>query len=158
DLRARRTAGLPGGHPRGSRKMRRGTQAKPSRVCPLEFWMRLEPPGKGRHSTRTPPRTIWITGRVTSIRLEPAFWQWLREIAMECGLTTKALIEGIVVDKNPHWPLTSALRHYIAEYFRNRDLGPHVVLVDQLRGTRRAHRTQEAARSRRMAARAQARS
>jgi predicted DNA-binding ribbon-helix-helix protein len=120
--------------------------------------MRLEPPGKGRYSTRTPPRTIWINDRVTSIRLEPAFWQLLREIARECGLTTKALIEGIIDTKTEHWPLTSALRLYIAQCFRNRDIGPYVMLVDQQRGTRRAHRKQEADRSRRMAARAQARS
>jgi predicted DNA-binding ribbon-helix-helix protein len=82
----------------------------------------------------------------------------LREISCECGLTTKALIEGIVVTKSPHWPLTSALRLYIAQYFRNRADGPHYMLVDQLRGTRRAHRKQEEARSRRMAERAQARS
>src|SRR5262245_61674467 len=111
--------------------------------------MRLEPPGKGRYSTRTPPRTIWINGRVTSIRLEPVFWGWLREIAAECHSTTNALIEGVLAAKNPEWPLTSALRCYIAEYFRNRDIGPYIALVDQQRGTRRAHRSREMARSRR---------
>ena len=39
------------------------------------------------------PRRIIINGHPTSIRLEPAFWGWLREIAAECGMTAKALIE-----------------------------------------------------------------
>jgi predicted DNA-binding ribbon-helix-helix protein len=85
------------------------------------------------------------------------FWGWLREIACECGCTVKALIENIAIAKNPHWPLTSALRCYIAEYFRNRD-GFYYMQVDQMRGTRKAHRKQEEARNRRMAERAQARS
>jgi predicted DNA-binding ribbon-helix-helix protein len=106
---------------------------------------------------RINPRPIFVNGHLTSIRLEPAFWQWLREIAAECGCIVKTLIEGIYVAKNPHWPLTSALRLYIAEYFRNRD-GTYYMQVDQLRGTRRAHRKQEEARNRRMAERAQARS
>jgi hypothetical protein len=39
------------------------------------------------------------------------FWQWLQEIAAECGCTVKALIEGIGIE-NP-------------------------MLVDQMRGTRK---------------------
>ena len=95
--------------------------------------MRLEPSSTHRPSTRVAPRTIFINGRVTSIRLEPAFWQWLKEIEAECGCTVKTLIEGIVVTKNPTWPLTSALRLYIAQYFRNRD-GPRYY-IDLDRGT-----------------------
>ena len=37
-----------------------------------------------------------INGHPTSVRLEPAYWGWLREIAAECGLTAKAFIEGVV--------------------------------------------------------------
>ena len=46
------------------------------------------------------PRRIIINGHPTSIRLEPAFWGWLREIAAECGMTAKALIEGIFLAKS----------------------------------------------------------
>jgi predicted DNA-binding ribbon-helix-helix protein len=98
--------------------------------------MRQEPPSQHRPSTRVAPRRIIINGRPTSIRLEPNFWQWLREIAFECGLSTKALIEGIYAAKDPRWPLTSALRLRIAEYFRNR-VGPHYY-VDLDYGTRSA--------------------
>ena len=63
------------------------------------------------------PRKIIINGHPTSIRLEPEFWYWLRQIAAECGTTATKLIEGIVIAKNPHRPLSSALRVYIAGYF-----------------------------------------
>jgi hypothetical protein len=48
----------------------------------------------------------------------------------------RTLIEGIASTKNPTWPLTSALRLYIAAYFRNAN-GQRYMIVDQLRGTRR---------------------
>ena len=65
------------------------------------------------------PRRIIINGHPTSVRLEPAYWGWLREIAAECGLTAKAFIEGVVAAKDPKCPLASALRLYIAHYFRS---------------------------------------
>src|SRR5262245_30866339 len=90
------------------------------------------PPGTRRIS-RIPPRGIIVHGHPTSIRLEPDFWQFLREIAAECGCTMRTLIDGIATTKNPKWPLTSALRLYIAAYFRNAN-GQRYVIVDQLRG------------------------
>jgi predicted DNA-binding ribbon-helix-helix protein len=77
-----------------------------------------------------------VHGHPTSIRLEPDFWQFLREIAAECGCTMRTLIDGIATTKNPKWPLTSALRLYIAAYFRNAN-GQYYMIVDQLRGTRK---------------------
>jgi len=98
--------------------------------------MYLLPPSTHRPSTRTPPRSVNINGRWTSLRLEPAFWEMLREIAAECGLTVKAFIEGIIITKNPTWPLSSALRLYIAQYFRNVD--GRLRFLDVEHGTRRA--------------------
>ena len=74
------------------------------------------------------PRRIIINGHPTSIRLEPAFWGWLREIAAECGMTAKALIEGIFLAKSANCPLSSALRLHIADYFYRQ--APHAGLVD----------------------------
>ena len=74
------------------------------------------------------PRRIIINGHPTSVRLEPAYWGWLREIAAECGLTAKAFIEGVVAAKDPKCPLASALRLYIANYFRSS--APRYGLVD----------------------------
>ncbi len=90
------------------------------------------------------PRRIIINGHPTSVRLEPAYWGWLREIAAECGLTAKAFIEGVVAAKDPKCPLASALRLYIANYFRNS--APRYGLVDP--ASRLAFRIERPRRSR----------
>ena len=77
---------------------------------------------------RISPRRVCIHGHQTSLRLEPQFWHWLREIAAECGCTAKTLIEGIVVAKSPQQNLSSALRTYICAYFYGPH--PHHALVD----------------------------
>jgi predicted DNA-binding ribbon-helix-helix protein len=94
--------------------------------------------------SRVQPRRIIINGRPTSIRLEPAFWGWLREIAAECGMTAKAFIEGVVAAKDPKCPLASALRLYIANYFRSS--APRYGLVDP--ASRLAFRIERPRRSR----------
>jgi predicted DNA-binding ribbon-helix-helix protein len=94
--------------------------------------------------SRVQPRKIIINGHPTSIRLEPAFWGWLREIAAECGMTAKAFIEGVVAAKDPKCPLASALRLYIANYFRSS--APRYGLVDP--ASRLAFRIERPRRSR----------
>jgi predicted DNA-binding ribbon-helix-helix protein len=64
-------------------------------------------------------RRIGIHGHQTSLRLEPEFWYWLRQVAAECGTTATKLIESIVIAKNPNRSLSSALRVWIAGYFHN---------------------------------------
>ena len=90
------------------------------------------------------PRRIIINGHPTSVRLEPAYWGWLREIAAECGMTAKAFIEGVVAAKDPKCPLASALRLYIAHYFRSS--APRYGLVDP--ASRLAFRIERPRRSR----------
>jgi predicted DNA-binding ribbon-helix-helix protein len=67
---------------------------------------------------RVKPRRIAIHGHQTSIRLEPEFCYWIREIAAETGTTAKAIIEGINIARNPRRPVSSALRVFVAGYFR----------------------------------------
>ena len=62
------------------------------------------------------PRKVIIHGHPTSVRLEPAFWYWLRIIAAECGMTAKKFIECIRI-AHPNDPLSSTLRVQIANYF-----------------------------------------
>jgi predicted DNA-binding ribbon-helix-helix protein len=100
-------------------------------------------PGRARRAprnsrrSRLPAQGIILNGHPTSLRLDPEWRQWLREIAAECGMTVRALIEGIMLTKNPKCPLTSAIRLYVAAYFR----GPHYMIVDRRYGTRRAKST-----------------
>ena len=62
------------------------------------------------------PRKVIIHGHPTSVRLEPAFWYWLRIIAAECGMTAKKFIECIRI-AHPNDPLSSTLRVQITNYF-----------------------------------------
>ena len=62
----------------------------------------------------------------------------------ECGLTAKAFIEGVVAAKDPKCPLASALRLYIAHYFRSS--APRYRLVDP--ASRLAFRIERPRRSR----------
>ena len=66
------------------------------------------------------PRRLIIQGRPISLRLEPEFWYYLRQIAAECGTSATKLIAAIAIAKKPTRPLSSELRIHIAGYFRNR--------------------------------------
>ena len=73
-----------------ARTSRPVAQLGASRVCHA---LPARPPiGK---SSVLKPRRININGHPTSFKLEPEYWQWLKEIAAEFGTTLKALIEAI---------------------------------------------------------------
>jgi predicted DNA-binding ribbon-helix-helix protein len=59
-------------------------------------------------------RRIVINGHPTSLRLEPEFWYWLREIGAECGISATKLIAAINTARNPDRSLSSAIRVAVA--------------------------------------------
>lgn len=59
-------------------------------------------------------RNIRLSGRKTSIRLEPEFWAALDEIASKRGVKRSAVIEDVQTDGS----LTSAVRVAVLEEFR----------------------------------------
>ena len=69
---------------------------------------------------------------------------WMSGHEAECGTTATKLIEGIVIAKNPHRPLSSALRVYIAGYFHGS--APRCGLVDP--SSRLAFRLEKSSKSR----------
>ena len=78
------------------------------------------------------PRNVKVFGRRTSMRLEPAYWEALEEIARREDSTVEALIDTVA--KAPHrGNLTSAIRLYVLAYFRGTPWPPR-------RGRRRAQR------------------
>jgi predicted DNA-binding ribbon-helix-helix protein len=85
-------------------------------------------------------RRIGIFGRQTSFRLEPEMWYWLRQIAAETGTTATKLIEGVVVAKNQHRSLSSALRVFIAGYFHDLMQHDHIPDPDSQQAYRIARR------------------
>ncbi|WP_454021222.1 ribbon-helix-helix domain-containing protein [Azospirillum sp. Marseille-Q6669] len=66
-------------------------------------------------------KNVCVAGKRTSMRLEPAFWDALTEIAQREGLTVGALCTRLAerveaLDTNS---LSSAVRVYVMEYFRS---------------------------------------
>ncbi len=81
-------------------------------------------PGKNaermpRLSTRPVKRSLTIAGHRTSISLEEPFWQALRQVAREKRKPLPALIFQIDAQRNKT-NLSSAIRVYLLEYFRER--------------------------------------
>jgi predicted DNA-binding ribbon-helix-helix protein len=62
-------------------------------------------------------RSIVIAGHKTSVSLEDAFWQGLKEIANTRELTLSDMVAAIDTDRR-HGNLSSAIRLFVLEHFR----------------------------------------
>jgi predicted DNA-binding ribbon-helix-helix protein len=63
-------------------------------------------------------RSVVIAGHPTSVSLEPAFWDALKELAAARGLSTAALIAEI--DRERSGNLSSAIRVHVLNELRDR--------------------------------------
>ena len=63
-------------------------------------------------------RSIVIASHKTSVSLEEPFWNGLKEIAAEAGLTLSALASKIDAERQTS-NLSSALRLYVLSHYRN---------------------------------------
>jgi len=64
-------------------------------------------------------RSIVIAGHKTSVSLENAFWQGLKDIAGERELTLSDLVATIDIDRH-YGNLSSAIRLFVLDYYRER--------------------------------------
>jgi predicted DNA-binding ribbon-helix-helix protein len=64
-------------------------------------------------------RSIVIAGHRTSVSLEDAFWQGLKEIAGGRNLTLSELV-GAIDDDRQHGNLSSAIRLFVLDTYRGR--------------------------------------
>jgi predicted DNA-binding ribbon-helix-helix protein len=64
-------------------------------------------------------RSIVIAGHKTSVSLEDAFWQGLKEIADDRDLTLSDLVATIDTGRH-HGNLSSAIRLFVLEHYRTR--------------------------------------
>ncbi len=62
-------------------------------------------------------RSIVIAGHKTSVSLEDAFWQGLKQIAMDRDLTLSDLVASIDTDRR-QGNLSSALRLFVLDFYR----------------------------------------
>lgn len=67
-------------------------------------------------------RSVTVSGHQTSISLEEAFWDGLKEIAAGEGVSVNAMIERI--DEARTGNLSSAIRVFVLERLRRRDGAP----------------------------------
>ena len=65
-----------------------------------------------------PKRTVTIAGRKTSITLENAFWDSLREIAIQRDMAVSDLVASINADRQ-YKNLSSAVRVFVLDFFLN---------------------------------------
>ena len=63
-------------------------------------------------------RSIVIAGHKTSLSLEDEFWESLKEIAVERGMTVAALVAAIDGDRE-HANLSSAIRLFVLGVYRD---------------------------------------
>jgi predicted DNA-binding ribbon-helix-helix protein len=63
-------------------------------------------------------RSIVIAGHKTSVSLEDAFWDALKEIAGDRDTTLSDLVAGIDSQRR-HGNLSSAIRLFVLEFYRN---------------------------------------
>ena len=64
-------------------------------------------------------RSVVIAGQKTSVSLEDAFWNALREIADARGSTLSALVTSIDVERQ-QGNLSSCLRLFVLDFYRHR--------------------------------------
>jgi predicted DNA-binding ribbon-helix-helix protein len=64
-------------------------------------------------------RSIVVAGHKTSVSLEAAFWNGVKEISGLRNMTLSELV-GEIDSKRPHGNLSSAIRLFVLDYFKNR--------------------------------------
>jgi predicted DNA-binding ribbon-helix-helix protein len=64
-------------------------------------------------------RSIYIAGHKTSLNLEDAFWEGLKEIATERDATLSELVTSIDADRR-HTNLSSTIRLFVLDHYRSR--------------------------------------
>jgi predicted DNA-binding ribbon-helix-helix protein len=71
-------------------------------------------------------RSIVIAGHKTSVSLEDAFWQGLKEIAVLRQITLSDLVASIDTDRR-HGNLSSAIRLFVLDHYRAQGSDPRKV-------------------------------
>ncbi|MDE2029878.1 MAG: ribbon-helix-helix domain-containing protein [Alphaproteobacteria bacterium] len=63
-------------------------------------------------------RNVTVTGRRTSVRLEPEMWDGLQEICRRERASLHQICSSVAVQKREETSLTAAIRVFVMRYFR----------------------------------------
>jgi predicted DNA-binding ribbon-helix-helix protein len=97
--------------------------AKPSdRVEPNSLRAQLLFFGRPTMKSLVVKHSIFIAAHKTSVSLEDAFWDALKEIAIARGTTLSNLVTSIDVARE-QGNLSSCLRLFVLDFYRNRGIG-----------------------------------
>jgi predicted DNA-binding ribbon-helix-helix protein len=80
---------------------------------------RTSPSGDARRKSAIVKRYVTISGRGSSVCLESAFWEALKEIADIRGTTRATIISAIESEGRPR-NLSSAIRLFVLDYYRSK--------------------------------------
>jgi predicted DNA-binding ribbon-helix-helix protein len=69
-------------------------------------------------------RPVAVAGRKTSVSVEDAFWNSLKEIGARRNMTLSALVTAIDAEHH-HSNLSSAIRLFILDFYREQFAGGH---------------------------------
>jgi predicted DNA-binding ribbon-helix-helix protein len=73
--------------------------------------------------SRVEKHSITIKGRKSSVALEDQFWEPLKEIAKERGMTLAALVTSIKAERQ-RGNLSSAIRLFVLRHYQDRSAKP----------------------------------
>ncbi|MBN8962168.1 MAG: ribbon-helix-helix domain-containing protein [Rhizobiales bacterium] len=79
----------------------------------------VTPPATGALKYAVVKRSVMVGGHKTSVSLEDAFWDSLKEIAARRGMSLSAQLAGIDTHRDTN-NLSSAIRLFVLDYFRTR--------------------------------------
>ena len=68
-------------------------------------------------------RSVVVAGHKTSVSLEEAFWNGMKEISGERSITLSDLV-GEIDTKRQQGNLSAAIRLFVLDYFKGRAAGP----------------------------------
>ncbi|MGE5158974.1 MAG: ribbon-helix-helix domain-containing protein [Gemmatimonas sp.] len=75
-------------------------------------------------------RSIVVAGHKTSVSLEEAFWNGMKEISGERNMTLSELV-GEIDSKRQQGNLSSAIRLFVLDYFKSRATGAGVAAAGE---------------------------
>jgi predicted DNA-binding ribbon-helix-helix protein len=85
---------------------------------PVAIWISIGLKGEKLMKSPVIKRSIVIAGHKTSVSLEDAFWQGLKDIAASRDLTLSELVATIDTDRR-HGNLSSGIRLFVLDYYRS---------------------------------------
>jgi len=91
---------------------------------PIAIWICIDKEREKLMKSPVVKRSIVIAGHKTSVSLEDAFWQGLKDIASTRDMTLSELVATIDTDRR-HGNLSSGIRLFVLDHYRSQSEDAH---------------------------------